>query len=67
MRSKEDLEKEIRMVGGDILDSEMFIRGFSQSHHFRSNVSDHELHVTKTSLRLAGLFSTADREALIRA
>ena len=67
MRSKEDLEKEIRIVGGDILDSEMFIRGFSQSHHFRSNVSDHELHVTKTSLRLAGLFSTADREALIRA
>ncbi len=67
MRSKEDLEKEIRRVGGDILDSEWFIRGFSQPHHFRSNVSDHELHVTKTSLRLAGLFSSADREALIRA
>ena len=67
MRSKEDLEKEIRNVGGDILNSEMFLRGFCQSHHFRSNVSDHELHVTKTSLRIAGLFATADREALIRA
>ena len=67
MRSKEDLEKEIRTIGRDILESEWFIRGFSQSHHFRSNVSDHELHVTKVSLRLAGLFASADREALIRA
>lgn len=67
MRSKEDIEKEIRTVGRDILASDMFIRGFSQSHHFRSNVSDHELHVTKAALRLAGLFAYADREALIRA
>ncbi len=67
MRSKEDLEKEIRTIGRDILESEWFIRGFSQPHHFRSNVSDHELHVTKASLRLAGLFASADREALIRA
>ena len=67
MKSKEDLEKEIRNIGRDILDSEWFLRGFAQPHHFRSNVSDHELHVTKACLRMAGLFKSIDRAALIRA
>jgi uncharacterized protein len=67
MRTGNDIENEIRTAGGDILDSEMFARGFGQSHHFRSNVSDHSLHVTKTALRMAGLFRSVDREALIKA
>ncbi len=67
MRTKDDIEKEIRTAGGDILDSEMFTRGFGQSHHFRSNVSDHSLHVTKTALRMAGMFKSVDRDALIKA
>jgi len=67
MRKQEDIEKEIRTVGHEILLSEWFSKGFEQSHHFRSNVSDHSLHVTKTALRLAGMFRSVDRESLIKA
>ncbi len=66
MRKKEDIENEIRTTGGEILDSDIFAKGFGQSHHFRSNVSDHSLHVTKTALRIAGLFRSVDRESLIK-
>ena len=49
------LSRKIRHYGGNILQSEAFRKGFSQTHHLHGSVSDHSLNVCIASARIGRL------------
>lgn len=49
----EDIVEPIMKYGKDVINSEIFQRGFHQKHHFKMTVADHSMDVTITALKLS--------------